>query len=155
MGKKIGKKLFTKMSSVLLASVMLVSVVGCSSGNGSDPAETTVSSDFNQEGLPIVNKPVTLKVLTVRWGNMGDTFTQNQWLKDLEKDSNVKIEWQVMSSNDWGEQKSIMLASGTLPDIILGDQVFSDSDIVNNLSYFRPLDEYIDSYMPNLKAAMQ
>nr|WP_024634502.1 MULTISPECIES: extracellular solute-binding protein [unclassified Paenibacillus] len=155
MGKKIGKKLFTKMSSVLLASVMLVSVVGCSSGKGSEPAEPTISSDFNQEGLPIVNKPVTLKVLTVRWGNMGDTFTQNQWLKDLEKDSNVKIEWQVMSSNDWGEQKSIMLASGTLPDIILGDQVFSDSDIVNNLSYFRPLDEYIDSYMPNLKAAME
>ncbi|MCZ1269082.1 ABC transporter substrate-binding protein, partial [Paenibacillus tundrae] len=71
MGKKIGKKLFTKMNSLLLVSAMLVSVVGCSSGNSSEPAETTISSDFNQEGLPIVNKPVTLKVLTVRWGNMG------------------------------------------------------------------------------------
>ena len=60
-----------------------------------------------------------------------------------------------MSSNDWGEQKSIMLASGTLPDIIFGDIVFSDSDIVNNLSYFRPLDDYIDQYMPNLKAALE
>ena len=48
-----------------------------------------------------------------------------------------------------------MLASGTLPDIIFGDIVFSDSDIVNNLSYFRPLDDYIDQYMPNLKAALE
>lgn len=54
-----------------------------------------------------------------------------------------------------GRTKSIMLASGTLPEVILGDQSFSDSDIVNNLSYFRPLDDYIDKYMPNLKAAMQ
>lgn len=48
-----------------------------------------------------------------------------------------------------------MLASGTLPDIIFGDIVFSDSDIVNNLSYFRPLDDYIDQYMPNPKAALE
>ncbi|MCZ4149843.1 hypothetical protein BZG21_36185, partial [Escherichia coli] len=84
MGRKIGKKLFTKMNSLLLVTAMLVSVVGCSSGNSGEAAETPISSDFNKEGLPIVNNPVTLKVLTVRWGNMGDTFTQNQWLKDLE-----------------------------------------------------------------------
>lgn len=71
------------------------------------------------------------------------------------KNTNVKIEWQVMSANDWSERKSIMLASGTLPDIILGSETFGDSDIVNNLSLFRPLDDYIESYMPNLKAAMQ
>ena len=68
MGKKIGKKFFTKMNSLLLVTVMLVSVVGCSSGNSSEVAETPISSDFNKEGLPIVNNPVTLKVLTVRWG---------------------------------------------------------------------------------------
>lgn len=126
---------------------------GGNAGAGSGPG--TAGEAFNKEGLPIVNEPVTLKVLTMRWGSMGDTFTQNQWLKDLETDTNIKIEWEVMSSNDWAEQKSIMLASGTLPDIIIGNQTFSDSDIVNNLSYFRPLDEYIDQYMPNLKAAME
>ncbi|WP_410511464.1 extracellular solute-binding protein [Paenibacillus sp. BR2-3] len=142
------------ITAILLVSALLVGLAGCS-GNKADNSGKTAASGFNKEGLPIVNEPITLKVLTVRWGNMGDTFTKNQWLKDLETNTNVKIEWQVMSSNDWGEQKSIMLASGTLPDVVLGDQVFSDSDIVNNLSYFRPLDEYIDQYMPNLKAAME
>lgn len=139
--------------SLLLAALLVFNLAGCS-GGGKEPAAGSDAA-FNKEGLPIVNEPVTLDVLTVRWGNMGDTFLQNQWLKDLEKQTNVKINWQIMSSNDWGEQKSIMLASGTLPDIIFGDIVFSDSDIVNNLSYFRPLDEYIDQYMPNLKAAME
>ncbi len=139
--------------SLLLAVMLVFNLAGCS-GGGKEPAAEPDAA-FNEEGLPIVNEPITLDVLTVRWGNMGDTFLQNQWLKDLEKQTNVKINWQIMSSNDWGEQKSIMLASGTLPDIIFGDIVFSDSDIVNNLSYFRPLDEYIDRYMPNLKAAME
>ncbi|MFL0557117.1 extracellular solute-binding protein [Paenibacillus barengoltzii] len=156
MSKHSGKLLVKKWTSLILAGTLAFSLAGCGGGKSADsrspaPSDTSL---FNKEGLPIVNEPVTLKVLTMRWGNMGDTFTQNQWLKDLEKSTNVKIEWQVVSSNDWNEQKSIMLASGTLPDIILGDQTFSDSDIVNNLSYFRPLDEYIDQYMPNLKAAM-
>lgn len=138
----------------VIAAILLVNLAGCSGSKDNDSTTETEGS-FNQEGLPIVDEPITLDVLTVRWGNMGDTFLQNQWLKDLEQETNVKINWQVMSSNDWGEQKSIMLASGSLPDIIFGDIVFTDSDIVNNLSYFRPLDDYIDQYMPNLKAALK
>ncbi|MFE4709617.1 MULTISPECIES: extracellular solute-binding protein [unclassified Paenibacillus] len=141
-----------KMATMMLAATLLFGLTACGGANDNTAAKTPGS--FNKEGLPIVTEPVTLKVLTMRWGNMGDTFTNNQWLKDLEKNSNVKIEWQVVSSNDWAEQKSIMLASGTLPDIIIGNQTFTDSDIVNNLSYFRPLDDYIAQYMPNLKAAM-
>lgn len=141
-------------SSVILVAILLFNLAGCS-GSKDNETKSETEAAFNQEGLPIVNEPITLDVLTVRWGNMGDTFLQNQWLKDLEKETNVKVNWQIMSSNDWGEQKSIMLASGTLPDIIFGDNVFSDSDIVNNLSYFRPLDEYIDQYMPNFKAALE
>lgn len=144
------KKLFI---ALVLSLSMLISLIGCASGKTEkEPAQA--GSEFSSEGLPIVTAPITLDVLTVRWGNMGDTFKNNKWLQDLEKATNVKINWQVMSSNDWGEQKSIMLASGKLPDIIFGDNAFSDSDIVNNLSYFRPLDDYIDKYMPNLKAAM-
>lgn len=149
------------MALTLVLTLALV-LTGCggTSDNASAPADegsgnANTESGFNKEGLPIVSEPITLKVLTMRWGNMGDTFTKNQWLQDLEKNTNVKIEWQVVSSNDWNEQKSIMLASGTLPDIILGDQTLSDSDIINNLNYFRPLDDYIDTYMPNLKAAME
>lgn len=152
--KQNNKRSYKKLFTGLLAVVMAAGLAGCS-GSKENTSAASDTSSFNKEGLPIVNEPVTLKVLTVRWGSMGDTFTQNQWLKDLEKKTNVKIEWEVMSSNDWGEQKSIMLASGTLPDVVLGSQSFSDSDIVNNLSYFRPLDDYIDQYMPNLKAAME
>jgi putative aldouronate transport system substrate-binding protein len=156
MGQHSKTKMYRPVAFTALLALLLTLLAGCSGGKSDDRNAGGGSEDnFNQEGLPLVKSPITLNVLTVRWGNMGDTFKQNKWLQDLEKETNVKINWQVMSSNDWGEQKSIMLASGTLPDLVFGDIAFSDSDIVNNLSSFRPLDDYIDKYMPNLKKAME
>ncbi|MBM7568881.1 extracellular solute-binding protein [Paenibacillus sacheonensis] len=156
---------FRMLSSLALVSVLGTTVLaGCgnNSDNGNAGGNTgsanggskTEDSNFHQEGLPIVDQPITLNVLTIRWGSMGDTFTKNAWLQELEKQTNVKINWQVVSSNDWGDQKSVMLASGKLPDVIIGDIAFTNADIVNNLGIFRPLDEYIEKDMPNLKAAM-
>nr|WP_256976084.1 extracellular solute-binding protein [Paenibacillus sp. MY03] len=157
-------KMKQMLSGLALISVLGTAVLaGCS--NGADPdnggsneaggkSTSEPGSGFNKEGLPITDKPVTLNALTIRWGNMGDTFTKNTWLQELEKNSNVKINWQVISNSDWETQKSVMLASGKMPDIIIGNMAFGDSDIVNNLNLFRPLDDYIEQYMPNLKAAM-
>ncbi|WP_148928772.1 extracellular solute-binding protein [Paenibacillus methanolicus] len=132
-------------------------LAGCSGDNMNNAGTAAVgeSGNMNPEGLPIVKEQVTLNVLTVRWGNMGDSFVKNTWLQELEKNSNVKINWQVMSSNDWNDQKSVMLASGKLPDVILGDIAYGDSDIVNNAGSFLALDDLIDKHMPNLKAAME
>ncbi|MEK0317471.1 extracellular solute-binding protein [Cohnella sp. 56] len=161
MAKYMAKKW---MSGLALVSVLGTAVLtGCSSDNGGKQAASgnagkspagESSGSFHQEGLPIVDKTVTLNALTIRWGNMGDSFAKNAWLQELEKNSNVKINWQVISNTDWETQKSVMLASGKMPDIIVGDMAFGDADIMNNLGLFRPLDDYIDQYMPNLKAAM-
>jgi putative aldouronate transport system substrate-binding protein len=159
--------IFKKTISIIMVIGLIFAIFsGCDSkesekkpdtGNTSSTSDTVVSEDsnFNPEGLPIVNEPITLNVLTTRWGSMGDSFTQNQWLIDLEKKTNVKIEWQVQSLNDWGEQKSIMLASGELPEVIIGSQTFNDTDIMNNKELFLDLTDLIDKYMPNLKEAMK
>lgn len=112
---------------------------------------------FHAEGMPIVDEPVTIRVLTMRWADMGDSFADNPFLVNLEKESNVKIDWQIVSSNDWGDQKPIMLAGGTevLPDVVLGFQTFNESDIMSNVEYFVPLEDMIEKYMPNLMKAFE
>jgi len=158
---------FFKMTGLIIAFCLIISLfAGCGSpadnskGSGPDKSSdgTTASAKtdgFNAEGLPIADKPVTLEVLTTRWGSMGDSFTQNQWLIDLEKKTNVHIEWQVYSLNDWGEQKAILLASGELPEVIIGSNTFDDTDIINNSSMFLDLTDLIKNYMPNLTKAME
>lgn len=119
-------------------------------------SETTAAGTQTSENtMPLSEEPITLTVLTTRWGNMGDSFKNNEFLKQLEEESNVKIEWQVQSLNDWSEQKGIMLAGGELPDIVFGFQTFNDADIMNNQELFLPLDDLIDQYMPNYKKALE
>ena len=147
------KTLQRTMGLVLIAGMLSGSMVGCSSKSESKTS-SKVESGINLEGLPIVDKPVTLTVLTTRWGNMGDSFTKNKWVQDLETKTNVKIKWQVESLNDWSTKKTTMLASGELPDIILGNQSFSDEDIVNNQSIFLTVNDLVEKYMPNYKKAL-
>ncbi len=168
--KKLSKVLAVAMAAFMVTS----SLSGCtqkpaadnttksetSSDTSSNAADTSTGTEtdaggFNETGMPIVNEPVTISVLTMRWGDMGDSFAKNQWLVDLEARSNVKVEWIVKSSNDWGEQKSILFAGGDLPDVFFGNQTIKDGDIMGNLDYFMPLDEVIDKYMPNYKKAIE
>ena len=167
------KRAKKRIGLVLAAAMMAVCLSGCQktpapSGGGADSSERDLSSgssrtgtngeekeNFNREGLPIVDEPITLDVLTVRWSNMGDTFKQNQWLIDLEKDTNVKVDWQVESTSDWSEKKSILLSSRELPSVILGSITFTEQDIINNQEYFLALDDLIAEYMPNYKAALE
>lgn len=163
--KSLFKQQVKRSAGIVLAASMLVTLAsgcgsqGSSSGNAptgtASPTPSAQAGSFNSTGLPIVNEPVTLKILTTRWGSMGDSFAQNTWLVDLEKSTNVKPEWQVQSLNDWGEQKSILLASQDLPDVIIGSQTFSDTDILNNASLFLDLTGLIEEYMPNLSQAME
>ena len=137
-----------KLVSLLLAFTLMLS---CAS------MALAEAPGFHAEGMPIVDEPITFSVMTMRWADMGDSFTSNPFLVNLEAESNVKIDWQVVSSNDWGDQKPILLAGGesVLPDVVLGFQTFNESDIINNLEYFIPLEDLIDQYMPNLKKAFE
>lgn len=168
--KKEVKAKGKKLVSLFLVFVLAFALIGCAkegkddggagkinAGTKENAPDNAADSDgnLNKTGMPIVKEPVTLKVLTTRWGNMGDSFTKNEFLKELEAKSNVKIEWQVQSLNDWSEQKGIMLASGELPDVIIGSQTFNDSDIMNNLDLFLSLNDLITNYMPNYSKALE
>jgi putative aldouronate transport system substrate-binding protein len=144
---------FLQKAAVFVCILAAASLLG-GCGRKADAAKG-LPVGFNKTGMPIVDKPLELTVLTMRWGDMGDSFTKNQWLVDLETRTNIRIKWQVVSSSDWAEQKSILLAGGMLPDIILGNMTFNDGDIIGNLEFFLPLDDLISGYMPNYQKAME
>lgn len=150
-------KQLQRIGTGMLASLLAASLfAGCggSTQDGASSASQGGGSDASAAGQE-TSGGAEFSVLTMRWSDMGDSFTSNQWLVDLEARTGVKINWQVVSSTDWDEQKSIMLAGGQLPDIVFGNQTFKDSDIINNLDYFLPLDDLIENHMPNYKAAME
>ena len=52
-------------------------------------------------------------------------------------------------------KKSVLIASGDLPDAFLGSNAFTDAEIAQNQSLFIPLEDLIKENMPNLTKAME
>ena len=100
----------------------------------------------------------TFKVAVVRWTETwGTDFTETALLKEISEKTGVNIEWQPYWNGSWGDQKSLMLASGlsALPDAFFGSISLTDADIVPNTDYFVELSELIPQYMPNLTAIFE
>lgn len=96
----------------------------------------------------------TYTITTVRWSDWGDDFTKG-FLEESEEAAGIKINWDYQVSADWGDRKSVLMASGDLPDAFIGSNAFTDSEISQNRALFIPLEELIKEHMPNLTAAME
>lgn len=161
------KEKWTKLGKSLICLALVTSMLaGCGGGGNSSSSSkeqtsggtsgevATGDDNFNETGLPIVKEPVELTFLYVKGANTMD-FKDNVMFQQMEKDTNVKINWQYAGDADWGEQKSLLLASGDLPDVFFGDNALKDNDIATNLDMFIPLEEYVEKYCPNIKAAWE
>lgn len=81
-----------------------------------------------------------------------DFNESNLLYQKLEEITNVHIDWIIVSSSDLATRKSMMWASGDLPDII---GCIDNNDVLtySALGALLPFDEYKE-YMPNFYAAM-
>ena len=76
-------------------------------------------------------------------------------MKEIEEKTGVDITWQVYYNNDWSEQKSLLLASGDLPDAFWGSISLTDTDVNQNKSLFVELTDLIAENMPNLNRVFE
>ena len=74
--------------------------------------------------------------------------------KRLQENTNVEIDWTAIQSDQWSDKVSLAMSNpAELTDFIF-NAGFSDSDLLKyaDQGIIIPLEEYIDAYMPNLKA---
>lgn len=98
----------------------------------------------------------TFRIATVRWtADWPTEFLKEGVMKQLEDKYNIDIQWDVYYNNDWSEQKSLLLASGDLPDAFFGSICLSETDLEQNKASFVDLTDLIPANMPNLTAIME
>lgn len=90
---------------------------------------------------------VTLKVIVTPNIPTKDVNTI-AYLKEMADKANVTIEWEPITSG-YGELKSVMLASGDLPDILLGSSSVAESDFAQFPELFADMTELLE-YAPNV-----
>lgn len=159
------RQLFLKRGiTLLLAMSLLCSMVsGC--GTNSDPssASTEVSSaedppssgSVPETGFPISEEKITLKIAVMQTGVQPD-FSTIKMFQNYEELTNIHIEWEMIPQEFVAERRNIIMASGELPDAFMRcDFPATDLEDYASQGMFVKLDDYIEQYAPNFKAALE
>jgi len=150
--EKRGEKMKNKMMFLLLLS-MLISVAVFAEGQSEDKIPTLEEIGFSNTGMPIVESAVEIEVLMSLRPQMesADSFTI---LDDIAAASNVNINKNGIPMSIYDQKRQLLLASLDFPDVFWGSDSISKEMLFEygKAGYILRLNEYIDEYMPNLKA---
>ena len=96
-------------------------------------------------------EPITLKTIYHKQATHGD-LDEMATMKMLQEVSGINLDIEQIPYFSYNEKMNLMFASGDLPDFIPSDGPDSISSYTELLT---PLEDYIDSYMPNLSAVFE
>lgn len=165
-----------RILSLILVCGLLMSFAACgnskngttgnsSSATGSTSAttgETTTSDDGVKmidentyaEGVKIVKEPITLNVTVVSGSHVGN-MADLEWIKKLQEDTNIKLEFHHINTGDTVEQRNLIFASQDYPDIFWGNPTDQQISSCIEADSIYALDELIEKYSPNWKNYLQ
>lgn len=142
--------------AIVLAASMAASLAACGSNANQNannnaastaPAASTASAAVETEYFP---RPSTeeLSVWTEWAANTVDDITQVKAVQEMEKLTNVHINWTTVNTNEAQEKYGLMLVSGNYPDILCGSHY--PTGITGGLKdgVFQDLTDAIPQYMP-------
>lgn len=154
----------SKMLSMLLVGVMILSSAGC--GNTGEGTSTQTQSEpesaapsvaeeekvINDGWFPIVDETITIKTA----GENANTVDWNEtdMVAWFGEEMGIQMECTQYEGDVWSTQFSLILASEELPDLFVNP---GDIAVINKNArdgYFLAISDYLD-YAPNLKAFLE
>ncbi|RXZ82882.1 extracellular solute-binding protein [Paenibacillaceae bacterium] len=147
------KKSFKSWSAMLFAVMMTTTLIaGCSGtkeNNASQPPATGNATESSANGEQGALEPLTLNLYSDRawysdWTGAG--------AKRISEKTGISfnVKKPVQDDGD-GKDISLMIASNSLPDLMVVDRGNKMLDQLIEGDYLYPLDELIDQYAPNLR----
>ncbi len=149
-------KLVKQVTAAALAAGMAFSLTACGGGQNSNVELNTgefQEVDQSELEFPLAEK-ATLTGMISYPANTESNPNNRTIFKRLQEDTNVEIEWTAIQGDQWGDKITLAMANlDTLTDFIF-TAGFGDNDLLRyaDQGVIIPLEEYIDAYMPNLKA---
>ncbi|MFD0670842.1 ABC transporter substrate-binding protein [Cohnella sp. GCM10027633] len=157
-----------RKSSLGLAGIMGLSLVlsACSGNDNNNnaspsasastaPSASSTATEAAAGQFPLKEK-ITLKASAHRPPLGPSDFNEQPLIQELEKNTNVHIEWETTVDNDFIEKRNLLLASGSLPDFFFSGR-FSDTELMKygQDGTLIPLNDLIEKHMPYLNAILK
>ena len=153
MKKLISRRNFLKACAVAGSAAALTACGGKGGSNNSAAAAVEVTGPVE---FPLA-ETVTFTGTTSYPAGSESEPNNRTIFKRLEEATNVHIDWTAIQSDQWGDKITLTMANpNTLTDFIFSAD-FSDSNLLRyaDQGVVIPLEEYIDTCMPNLQAVFE
>ena len=137
-----------------VVALFIFTITAVFAGGNSEVEVVAEPVGFHSEGLPIVDETYTLNFIGM---NMNTTrvgrYDETDMMKKLEADTNVKIVWDMTPQASWKEKKNLVIASGELPDGIMGPLSITadEAQLLGGQGVLIPLEGLIAEYAPNIQ----
>jgi putative aldouronate transport system substrate-binding protein len=117
-----------------------------------DSPNSKNASKVNPPGqFPVVNDKITLKV-AIKGNSLIEDLNTNGYTKRLENKTNIHVDWTVLDEKNYQEQLNLLLASGSLPDVIMNLDVSPEQQMIyGEQGTFVSFTELIEKYGENTK----
>jgi putative aldouronate transport system substrate-binding protein len=164
-----GDRAMKQANMVVLVLVLSIALAGCGRGESSAVAPTSpptavaaaTAQPAPQPTAAAAAAPVTIRVFAPHQSDNAAELASNSFTKEIEAKLNIHLEWQLTSMDNLAakQKRLTSLASGDYPDLYLlipwVDQ-FSQTELLQygQQGVIVPLNDLIDQYAPNLKAAL-
>ena len=126
----------SRKAAVTVAFMATASLVLSACGGGGD--SDAGGGDGNEVTILVTKHPLT------------KPMSEMAWVTELEEKADVTIRWEEVSA-DWDQKKNPLLAAGDVPDLILGPNAITDSDLATFGTLFEDLGDDMDA-LPNVQA---
>jgi putative aldouronate transport system substrate-binding protein len=133
--------------------IMAAGLIYAGGGAQEPPPPPSPPATVKTGGLPISEKPITLKVVT-EVSAARTMSNQLRTIQELTKRTNIQFEWEALplAAADRTAKYNAIIASGDIPDI-LGSQ-YAGINFINRYGMegiFLPLNDLITRYAPNIR----
>lgn len=121
---------------------------------GSNTASTTETAAGGDNWSWPLNEKKELNFWIVWNNNYVESPNDLPAIQQIEKNTNVHINWTIVSDKEAAEKFSVMIASGEYPDIIRGAEGYYTGGLVKMMNDGVSIDltDKVDQYMPNYTA---
>ncbi len=146
------KKCAKRIMGAMLAATMAFGVTACGGGGTQLNTGEMQEVDKAELSFPLAEKKTLTGLISFPAGSESEPNNRTIF-KRLEEETNVHIDWQAIQGDQWNDKITLAMANPkTLTDFVF-TAGFSDSDLLKyaDQGIIIPLEEYIDTYMPNLK----
>ncbi|KAA0966983.1 extracellular solute-binding protein [Sporosarcina sp. ANT_H38] len=111
---------------------------------------TEPDANFNAEGYPIVDEPVTISMFGTKVGQTD--WKEMAFFKAMEEKTNIKFDFRTPNLDSLATQKNLMFASGDYSEILFAADLSNEEQIKNGgQGTLIPLEDLIEKYAPNIK----